>query len=291
MENQQNQDYNEPLRQQLEDLQTESTVFSPNNPPWGSGVAFLTWAASIALMIIVPLFGIGFYIASKGTNLADPNQLTESIQNDPTAILINIICVIPAHLLTLLLGWLVVTKVRKYSFREMMGWQWGGFGFVSLFGITIGFFIVAAIVSYFVPEQDNELLKILRSSRTAVYFVAFMATFTAPIVEEVVYRGIMYSAFQRTLGITGAVILVTFLFALVHVPQYYPSVATILMICLLSLVLTLIRVKSDNLFPCIILHTIFNGIQSIFLIAEPYLKQFSPEQQAQPAMIIWQLLK
>lgn len=291
MENQQIQDYNEPLKAQLENLPTESPKFSPNNPPWNSGIALLMWLASILLMLVIPTIGIIIYIATKGVNLTNPNKLAESIQSDPNAILVNIICVIPAHLLTLLLAWLVVTHFRKHSFREMLGWQWGGFNVLYLFGITIAFFAFAALLSTIVPEQDNELLKILRSSRTVVYFVAFMATFTAPIVEEVIYRGVMYSAFQRSFGIPIAVFLVTFLFAIVHVPQYYPSISTIFMICLLSLVLTLIRVKSDNLLPCIVLHTIFNGIQSIFLIAEPYLKQLSPEQQAQPATIVLQLFK
>jgi membrane protease YdiL (CAAX protease family) len=50
-----------------------------------------------------------------------------------------------------------------------------------------------------------------------------MATFTAPIVEEVIYRGILYSAFQRARGSGVAIAAVTLLFALVHVPQYYPS--------------------------------------------------------------------
>jgi membrane protease YdiL (CAAX protease family) len=103
-----------------------------------------------------------------------------------------------------------------------------------------------------------------------------MATFTAPIVEEVIYRGILYSAFQRALGSGIAIAAVTLLFALVHVPQYYPSYSTIGLLVLLSLILTLIRARTNNLWPCIVLHTIFNGFQSVLLILEPYMK--SPDQ-------------
>ncbi|MEO6587861.1 MAG: CPBP family intramembrane glutamic endopeptidase, partial [Pyrinomonadaceae bacterium] len=124
--------------------------------------------------------------------------------------------------------------------------------------------------SAYFGEQDNELLRILRSSRTAVILIAIMATFTAPIVEELIYRGILYSAFQRTFGVKLAVILVTLAFALVHVPQYWGDFVSISMICLLSLILTLVRVKTDNLLPCIVLHFVFNGIQSLVLILEPY---------------------
>jgi membrane protease YdiL (CAAX protease family) len=126
------------------------------------------------------------------------------------------------------------------------------------------------LTSYF-GETDNELLRILRSSRTAVILVAILATFTAPIVEEVVYRGVLYSALQRTVGVWMAVFLVTLLFAIVHVPQYLPDYVAISMICLLSLILTLVRVWTKNLLPCIVLHFVFNGIQSVILILEPYL--------------------
>ena len=114
------------------------------------------------------------------------------------------------------------------------------------------------------------MLRILKSSKPALYTIAFLAVFTAPLVEEVVYRGVLYSAFQRSIGTAAAVVLVTLLFALVHVPQYYPSFSTIFLLTLLSLILTLVRVYTGNLLPCIVLHTIFNAFQSALLIAEPY---------------------
>ena len=268
---------NSPEVSQSKEQPLSKLIFSPNNPPWNSGVAILTWFVSVLLIAIVPTVGVLAYLASSGINITDSAKMTTAIQTDPNALLINVIAVIPAHILTLLLAWLVVTYGRQYSFREMLGWESGGFKILHLLGIVVGFFALAAILSNFIPEQENDFLKMLRSSREIVFVVAFMATFSAPIVEEVIYRGVLYSAFQRTFGVPIAIGLVTLLFAAVHVPQYYPSFASIFMICLLSLVITLVRVKSNNLLPCIILHTIFNGIQSILLIAEPYLRQFTPE--------------
>jgi membrane protease YdiL (CAAX protease family) len=259
---------------------------APDNPPWTSGTALGVWAASVFFIALLPNLFMLPYMMQKGIIGLDSTQLMDFLQKDPTAIVLNILAIIPAHLLTLLLSWLVVTRYKTFSFRKTLGWEWGGFKWWNCLLILGGFFVVAAIVGNFLPESDNELLRILRSSRTAVYVVAFMATFTAPIVEEVIYRGILYSAFQRTFGIVAAVIIVTALFALVHVPQYYPSYSTIILICLLSLILTLIRAKTKNLLPCIILHTIFNGIQSLILILEPFLKEHSNQTQNGTAAII-----
>ncbi len=233
---------------------------SPNNPPWNSPTALAVWFASVLMILFVPLIlVIPYMVLNRQISL-------ESIQSDPTVILLSIIGTIPAHILTLVLAWAVVTHFNKYSFRDVLGWSNAGFAWWHHLIILGGFFAAASAVNYFLPAQENELTRILRSSRTVVYFVAFMATFTAPLVEEVIYRGILYSAIQRSIGIGWAVLIVTALFAGVHFWQYWGSPGTIILICLLSLILTLIRVRTNNLLPCIILHTIFNGLQSLSLI-------------------------
>ncbi len=272
-------DYNAPLVRDLAELKPEPEIITPNNPPWNGWIAAGVWFLSVFAIIIFPVFFIVPYVAINKISL-------EAIQTDSTAIFLNVIAIIPAHLFTLAVAWFVVTKNNKFSLKDTLGLSSGGFRWWYYPAILITFFIVATIVTYFIPEGDNELLKILRSSRMAVFAVVILATFTAPLVEEVVYRGILYSAFQRSVGITGAVVIVTFMFAAVHVPQYWGSPGTILLICLLSLLLTLIRVKTDNLLPCIIMHTIFNGIQSIVLVIEPYLPKTEPIVPEQAAFII-----
>ena len=241
----------------------------PNNPPWGALEGVGVWLGSVLLILLVPAAFLLPYLAMHKPRITDPDQLVEFAKTDAMSVLLQIGAILPAHLLTVLLAWLVVTRVRKYNFREMLGWRSGGFRWWHYVVVLIGFGLVAVAVSQVSAEQDNDLLKILRSSREAVYLVAFIATFTAPFVEEVVYRGVLYSAFQRAWGVPAAFLFTTFLFAVVHVPQYWPSYSTIFLLTLLSLILTTIRVKTNNLLPCVIFHTIFNGLQSISLIAEP----------------------
>lgn len=245
---------------------------SPNNPPWNSGTAFGVWLLSVIFIVLIPSIFLVIYAVSRGVSLGDQEELKEFITSDPSAILVQLFPVILAHLLTIALAWMVVTRFNSYSFRNMLGWEKGGFAWWHYCIILVGFLVVAAVVERYVPEQENDLIRILKSSRTAVYLVAFFATFTAPLVEEVIYRGILYSAFQRTFGVPAAFILATVLFSIVHVPQYWPSYGTIFLVTLLSVTLTAIRVKTNNLLPCVILHTLFNGLQSVLLILEPYLK-------------------
>lgn len=251
-------------------------LVGPNNPPWNSWVAIGVWFASVAFILVIPTLFLLPYLATLQPPPAGSDELIEFAKTDPTSLFLQIVAILPAHALTVLLGWLIVTRVRKYRFTDMLGWTSGGVRWWHYVVLLMGFFLIATLVSSFLPEQDNDLLRILRSSRAAVYIVAFVATFTAPFVEELVYRGILYSAFQRALGVPAAFVLVTLLFALVHVPQYLPSYSTIILLTLLSLMLTFIRVRSGNLWPCIVLHTLFNGIQSLGLIIEPLLPKTTP---------------
>lgn len=262
---------------------------SPDNPPWSSGIAFGVWAFSVLLILFVPAVFVLPYIAAAGPSIQDAEAFTQFATKDRMAILLQIIAIIPAHVLTLVAAYYVVTRYKKYSFTEMLGWSNGGFRWWVHPLIVIGFLILAGGLTVVVPEQEHEMMRILKSSREAVFVVAIMATFTAPLVEEVIYRGVLYSAFQRSVGVPAAFCLVTLLFAFVHVPQYYPSVATIVLLSLLSVTLTAMRVFSRNLWPCIVLHTVFNATQSLMLILEPWMPQI--ETTAPDPAVILNLLQ
>ena len=240
--------------------------------------AFGVWIASLVLIAIIPALLFFPYAASQGLNFSDLLAVAEFAKSNPSAIFVQMLGVLPAHLLTLAVAWILITRGKKFSFFKTLGWERGGFRWWHYVVILIGFFVIAAIVQQFLPEQENEMIRMLRSSRSVVYVVAFMATFTAPLAEEVIYRGVLYSAFRRAVGVPASFVMVTLLFALVHLPQYYPSYSTMIMLTLLSVVLTAIRVRSDSLLPCVIFHTVFNGVQSVLLIIEPLLpKEAVPE--------------
>ncbi|HEY0428444.1 MAG TPA: CPBP family intramembrane glutamic endopeptidase [Pyrinomonadaceae bacterium] len=263
---------------------------TPDNPPWNGWAAIGVWILSIVFIIVFPLIFILPYLANQKLDFADKAAVSNFVLSDKTAVILQLLSVIPSHLFTILVAWLVVTRFRKYSFRQMLGWKMGGFRFFHIFLIIVGFFALSMLATAIFGEQTNDFMKILESSRTAVFLVAIFATFTAPLVEEVVYRGMLYSAFQRRIGVIWSVVAVTFLFALVHVPQYskgwVPDFATVSVILLLSLVLTLIRARTGNLLPCIVLHTVFNGIQSILMILMPYIEPYFNSNQGKSGWII-----
>ncbi|HEV7396537.1 MAG TPA: CPBP family intramembrane glutamic endopeptidase, partial [Pyrinomonadaceae bacterium] len=88
-----------------------------------------------------------------------------------------------------------------------------------------------------------------------------------PFAEEFVYRGVLYSSLESLIGKVFAAIIVLALFTVVHVPQYLPNYGVIAAVGLLSVALTIVRAVSGKLLPCIIIHFVFNGIQSALILA------------------------
>jgi uncharacterized protein len=256
-------------------IPVSEVVYSPDNPPWGVLQGIGVWLVSVAFIVIFPVIFLVPYLLNQHIELSG-EVLRDFTTTDQTAIILQIASVIPAHIFTILLGWAVATRINKYSFRQMLGWTNGGMRWWHYCIIIGGFYILAVVIGSIFPEQENDLLRILRSSRAAVYIIAFMATFSAPLVEEVVYRGILFSAFQRAAGVVPAILFVTLAFAGVHFAQYWGSPGTIILICMLSLALTLVRYKTKSLWPCIVLHTLINGFQSLLLVLQPYLPKEEP---------------
>lgn len=247
---------------------------NPDNPAWGLLAAVCVVLGSFALIVILQLIGVVPYFVWRALNAL---PLMETAQPDKNVILISIIAMLPAHILTLGLAWVVVTGRGKRDFWRALGWEWSPhYGraaeIAACVVITLGLYGVGVALFHIFGDQETDLVRMLNSSQAARYGIVAMATLTAPLVEEVVYRGVLYPALQRRTGTLWAVVGVMFVFALIHVPQYYPSFGAISTIGILSLSLTLVRAHTGRLLPCVIIHTIFNSISSAAILLEPHLK-------------------
>ena len=262
-------------------LHVQDLMISPNNPPWNGWIAIGYWLLSVLFIVVVPAVFLVPYLFSQHINFQDREALNKFIFSDPTAIVLQLAPVILAHILTLAAGWFIVTRANRYSFRETLGWHMDGFRVWHAIILTVAFYLFGFLMTSLLGKVDNDFEKLIEASRVAVYLVAILATFTAPLVEEVVYRGVLYSAFQKKFGLAASVIFVTLLFTVVHVWDVWarawyivngaPDYASVVILLVLSLSLTMIRAWTGNLLPCIVLHTVFNGIQSLVLILEPLL--------------------
>jgi hypothetical protein len=242
---------------------------SPDNPRWGIVEALGLLIASILALLATEIGAIG-YMVYEG-RMGIPIPAGQAVATDPTLTLVRIIASGVAHVVTIVLAYYVVTDGGREPFFRSLGWGWRPrygpltvvFVLVAIFGAN---YLMAMLFQRFglTPETTpfDELLK-AQSARIAV---AVFAVVSAPFVEEVVYRGVLYPALARRTGRVAAILVVSALFLYVHVDQYGGAVAYLVPLGLLSVVLTSLRAYSGSLLPSFALHLLFNGIQVVVIL-------------------------
>jgi membrane protease YdiL (CAAX protease family) len=249
---------------------------NPDNPPWGLGWAVLVWVISLLLLVFMQIAVAVPYVVYKTTS----GGSTVGLEKDPTLIFFSILGVVPAHILTFLIVWLLVTNRGRRPFWQTLGWSFPeNFGPWKTIALAVALLGVGVLFTQFLGGKETALEQIINSSLKSRFATAFLAFATAPLVEELIFRGVLYPALQRAIGMVGAVAIVTVLFAGIHVFQYYDNFAVIAVITMLSLSLTLLRARTGRLLPSFVLHLVFNGIQAAFLILQPFIGKFSSENK------------
>lgn len=247
----------------------------PDNPPWGPVTGVGIWLVSFAAIIIVPVIAVGAWLLIQSVRGAPlPNfAIKEEIEQwvmSPNVLLVQVISTIVAHAITLAICWAVVTKVGSRPFWATLGWSWGGrpvwYWVVFSACILVAIQVVSQILSRFVPEAESPFAQLLKTSQQVRIAVAVLATFTAPIVEEVVYRGFLFSSLRKRIGLIATVLVVTVTFAGVHVFQNRGAWVSIAGLTLLSLALTIVRARTKSVLPCVFIHTLNNAFASVFIV-------------------------
>jgi uncharacterized protein len=224
--------------------------------------AFIVWGVSGGFLLTLDyLFRLILWL----TNFSLPEaQITRRV------VILTLSITLLMQMAGFVVAWLVVTRFRRRPFWRSLGWGWiPQFKLVHAIGLAFLMIGVAVLFERILPHKETDLEKFLKMGMEIRIMVAALAVLTAPLIEEIVYRGVVYSSVEGLWGKGAAVTFVTLLFALVHAPQYWGSVAALSAILSLSFVLTLLRAWTGKLLPCVATHLVYNGIQAVILLLAP----------------------
>jgi uncharacterized protein len=250
-------------------------TFTERTPRWLAWLdvvrAVGLWIISVVLLAVIPLLAALPYIIYRVSQVGQAALLPEAIKSDKMLIFLSVVGIIPTHLLTLYLAWLVVTEGGIRPFWKTIRWEWPErmtptFATLLSVGLAVLLYVVAWGVTSLYGGEKTELDLLIESSIYTRIATAVIAFATAPLVEEVIYRGVIYSAVEKAGGMALAITVVSLLFAGVHVFQYRNNLAVITVITVLSITLTVARALTGKLLPSFIIHLVFNGVQSILII-------------------------
>lgn len=163
--------------------------------------------------------------------------------------------------------WLDDTKVLALGFRAK--WIWVGL----LVGIgaqaillTFGALIQSAYPDSGLEGNAGEILETFSGLNIAA--ILFMVVLGAPIVEEILYRGLVFTAISNKFGVLAGGVVSSLIFGFSHVSSFsINGIFTGLATAVLGGVLVYARVKGKGLFLPIMIHFTFNGISGLAILA------------------------
>ncbi len=137
---------------------------------------------------------------------------------------------------------------RPASWMAAAGWA---------FGLLVVFFAIAAALEPVLGGGEEQGLDPSgwRSDRAFAFVLnAIVIAGVAPIVEELMYRGLGYTLLAP-LGAAGAIVVIGIAFALAHgLIRAFP------VLFLIGAGLAFLRWRTGSIYPAIILHACFNGV-------------------------------
>ena len=225
-----------------------------------------------ALTIIFFFYGNTVMLFQNSMNSGDASPIEKNGRTISDAILNNIIfLMIGAFVFSF--GSFIrgrnpnqVFGINKISFGKVLAW---GFGAMVPVYILLGFgsFITQLIIPS--KEQTPEMQEIVQtmiSSNDITIRIAilFSAIIVAPIVEEIIFRGYIYPALKRYSHGLFAGFMTSLLFAVVH-----GHVEGLVPLLFLAIILTLCYEKTGSIFVPILIHALFNGINSFIILNPP----------------------
>jgi uncharacterized protein len=158
--------------------------------------------------------------------------------------------------------YIYVLVVHRYHADFWRGIQWGPLSSRQVLHFVAGGVLMTVAVQLaptVLPDKTNFPLEHLFSSPASAYGTAIFAVVIAPFMEELVFRGFMFSVFEMRVGLPFAVIATAILFAGMHAYEYKGAWNHVLLIFIVGLILSLTRGLTHKLAPSVILHTTYNA--------------------------------
>lgn len=156
--------------------------------------------------------------------------------------------------------------IKALGFRAFRILRAVGVLTISTVGFIVAVIFVMGLLQLFVPGFDvtaEQNIPFLAAQTSMEWVLAFLAlVIVAPVAEETIFRGVLLPGIAKLTGVWPAVILVSIAFGVLH-----PPASSMIMIGIFSVFLCWAYIRTNSLWPPIILHAGKNLIAFLTLVS------------------------
>lgn len=151
-------------------------------------------------------------------------------------------------------------RYRKPVLRSL-GWCAGRSNllFVAIGGVLLAFVVSALAALVHTPKVPSPVESLMNSPVLLSLF-GIMAVTIAPFFEELFFRGFIQPLLTRSLGVIAGIVLTGLVFGSLHAPEYSFAWQYAVAVSLVGIVLGWLRVRSNSIIPCTVMHGAYNSV-------------------------------
>ncbi|MCQ9207040.1 MAG: CPBP family intramembrane metalloprotease [Omnitrophica bacterium] len=146
---------------------------------------------------------------------------------------------------------------------------YGVAGYLALIPVIVAIGIVVYVILNFLkitpPPQPIVGLFLAESNTGLIYVSSIIAVFFGPVIEEIFFRGVMYNAVKRKIGVFWGITITSVLFSFLHTHAVTYFLVGFLPIAILGAALAYLYEKTGSLIPSITLH-VLNNVGSVIMV-------------------------
>ena len=229
----------------------------------------------VVMVLLVAFFSIVLCTSIAFAIVTVASRQHTSIQGLTTNALVTVPAQFAAYVLTV--GFMVWLIPQRHDVFFARGIFWNlpdqQIALTALAGGAV-MALLSEISSGLLQRWTPKNLPIEEFFKTAAsgYALALFGVFVAPFVEELFFRGFLYPALERWIGVVAGLVVTSAAFALLHGGQLGEAWAPMLVLFLVSAVLTAVRIRTRSVATCVLVHMGYNA--TLFSIMFIYTEGF-----------------
>jgi membrane protease YdiL (CAAX protease family) len=239
----------------------------PRPPHFGAGKAFASFALMFGAQFFTGLLVIVVAVivaVAAGENVSGPQFMNKVMRTWDVPLIVGsaLVTALTAWVCARIWAWdLVRDRTETGLGLRRVASKWIGIAAATGITVALCYFAVASWLVPFDPKTPlGPLAQFASGSPLARITFALIALIYAPLVEEFLFRGLLFKGFSTSWGVPAGGAVVTVLFVLLHLFEtinYWPATVAILALSLTTLTL---RIRSGSLLPSMTLHFAYNAV-------------------------------
>jgi uncharacterized protein len=161
------------------------------------------------------------------------------------------------------LSWRLLGPIRPSWLMVALGLA------VGVGGTILAYALNAILALLFQPEApvEQQVMQDLLAGGTSMWLAIIVAVIMAPLVEELLFRGVLFQAMRPRVGLWPAAVLSSLVFTLVHVEVITSQPLALTGLFTLGVVFAWAFHRTGSIVVPILGHAVFNGMSVLLAIA------------------------